>query len=151
MQAVRRLQRPGPSACCCVTVVILQPERLYGLSRTVATIAVGGVGSSRTNGFRPRRFDHMDRERTPATERWSLRANIELDRVMAAERRLALSISANNDIARVAAADELQVATRDATTWVTANPCPDAEIAGDVASMLSSCAEVALMAQRARL
>ncbi len=49
----------------------------------------------------------------------------------------------------LAAADELQAATRDAMVWVTANPCPDPNLSDHMARMLSACAEVALSAQRA--
>ena len=50
---------------------------------------------------------------------------VELERVTAAERRFSQSITLNNEVTMLAAADELQAATRDATVWRLANPCPD--------------------------
>jgi hypothetical protein len=49
----------------------------------------------------------------------------------------------------LAAADELQAVTTDTTAWVATNPCPDPNLAGHVALMLNTCADVALTAQRA--
>ena len=63
--------------------------------------------------------------------------------VSAAERRLSASISVNK-ITVLAAADELQAASTDATVWLTSNPCPDAKLRAHVAWMLNTCAEVAL-------
>lgn len=71
-----------------------------------------------------------------------------LHRVSAAERRLSASISVNK-ITVLAAADELQAASTDATVWLTSNPCPDAKLRAHVAWMLNTCAEVALAAQHA--
>ncbi len=53
-----------------------------------------------------------------------------------------------NDVTMLAAADELEVATREATLWVGTNPCPDLELGGRVILMLHTCTEVALTAQR---
>ena len=53
-----------------------------------------------------------------------------------------------NEFAMLAAADELQVATWDATLWAKVNACPDVELGECVALMLNTCAEVALTAQR---
>ena len=71
-----------------------------------------------------------------------------LDRVTAAERRFCGSTSVNK-ITMLAAADELQAATRRATVWLTANPCPDVELRERVTWMLNTCAEAAFTAQRA--
>ena len=49
----------------------------------------------------------------------------------------------------LAAADELEVATREATAWMLGNLCPDLELGGRLQLMLNTCAEVALTAQRA--
>jgi hypothetical protein len=79
---------------------------------------------------------------------WRFRAKAALKRVMAAERRFSASISLSK-VTMLAAADELDAATRDAKVWLQANPCPDAELGMHVAGMLSTCTEVALVAQRA--
>ena len=47
----------------------------------------------------------------------------------------------------LAASDELQVATRDATTWLKAHPSPDARLGALVAWMLSTGAQMARIAQ----
>jgi hypothetical protein len=87
----------------------------------------------------------MDDE--PTTQHW-LRAAIVLRRVADAEDRFSASMSLN-EVAMLAAADELWAATRDATAWVAANVCPVMELEGRVALMLNTCAEVALTAQQA--
>jgi hypothetical protein len=89
----------------------------------------------------------MDRTPTP-TSLWRIRALAVLQRVMAAERRFSASISINK-ITMLAAADELDAATRDAMVWLRANPCPDESLGAHVAGMLNTCTEVALVAQRA--
>ena len=71
-----------------------------------------------------------------------------LQRVTAAERRFSASISVNK-ITMLAAADELDAATRDATAWLKRHPCPNAKLGAHVAGMLDTCTEVALVAQRA--
>jgi hypothetical protein len=91
----------------------------------------------------------MDIERTPTAEQWRIRAMAELERVTAAERRFSASITMNSKVTMLAAADELQVATRDATGWGAANPCPDVKLGTHVAWMLTTCMEVAVTAQRA--
>lgn len=91
----------------------------------------------------------MDQERIPTAQQWRLSAMAELQRVTTAERRFSASITLNNAIAMLAAADELQAATRDATVWRMANPCPDSKLGTHVAWMLTTCMEVAITAQRA--
>ena len=91
----------------------------------------------------------MDQERIPTAQQWRLSAMAELQRVTTAERRFSASITLNNEIAMLAAADELQAATRDATVWRMANPCPDSKLGTHVAWMLTTCMEVAITAQRA--
>jgi hypothetical protein len=49
----------------------------------------------------------------------------------------------------LAAADGLSAATKAATAWLVANPCPDPWLGRQTARMLNNCAEVALTAQRA--
>ncbi len=88
----------------------------------------------------------MDNE--PTTQHWLNRAAIVLRRVADAEGRFSASMRVN-EVAMLAAADELWAATRDATAWVAANVCPDMELEGRVALMLNTCAEVALTAQQA--
>ena len=91
----------------------------------------------------------MDTERTPTGEQWRFRAAVELDRVTAANRRLSASITLNNETAILAAADELQTATRNATMCLPSNLCPDSKLWACVAWLLNASAEVALTAQRA--
>ena len=94
-------------------------------------------------------IDTMDAERTPTAHEWRTKAMVELERVTSAERRFSQSITLNNEVNMLAEADELQAATRDATVWRLANPCPDAKLGTHVAWMLTTCMEVALTAQRA--
>jgi len=79
---------------------------------------------------------------------WRIRAIAVLQRVMATQRRFSESMRVNK-VTMLAAADELDAATRDATAWLAKNPCPDAKLAAHVAWMLNACTEVALAAQRA--
>jgi hypothetical protein len=88
----------------------------------------------------------MDRE--PKTLEWRFEAMTVLHRVTSAERRFSMSTAVNR-ITVLAAADELRAATTGATAWLTANPCPDAELREYVAWMLNTCAEVARAAQQA--
>ncbi|MBV8462559.1 MAG: hypothetical protein JO368_04645 [Acidimicrobiales bacterium] len=71
-----------------------------------------------------------------------------LQRLNAAEDRFLGSI-ALNQATMLAAADELQAATTDATTWLKAHPCPDEGLAGHVDLLLQACTEVARTAQLA--
>ncbi len=91
----------------------------------------------------------MDTERTPTADEWRTKLMVELERVTSAERRFSQSITLNNEVTLLAAADELQSATRDATVWRLANPCPDSKLGTHVAWMLTTCMEVAITAQRA--
>lgn len=91
----------------------------------------------------------MEQERTPTAQQWRISAMAELERVTTAERRFSASITLNNTVAMLAAADELQAAARDATVWRLANPCPDSKLGTHVAWMLTTCMEVAVTAQRA--
>jgi hypothetical protein len=84
----------------------------------------------------------------PTPHLWLLRATGILQRVTESEHRFSASITVNRNT-MLAAADELQAATRDAMAWVTANSCPDPDLNDHVARMLSACAEVALSAQQA--
>ena len=68
--------------------------------------------------------------------------------VMAAERRFSASIRINK-VTMLAAADELDAATRDAMVWLRAHPCPDPKLGAHIVWMLNTCTEVALAAQRA--
>jgi hypothetical protein len=88
----------------------------------------------------------MDKE--PSAQHWLIKATAALGRVTGAERRFSASMSLS-EVTILAAADELQAATREAKVWVAANACPDLELGGRVSLMLSTCAEVALTAQRA--
>ncbi len=84
----------------------------------------------------------------PTAGEWRIKAMTVLDRVGSAETRLSASLSLN-EISMLAAADELEAATRDAGIWVRANPCPDGKLGAHVAWMLTTCTDVALTAQRA--
>jgi hypothetical protein len=77
------------------------------------------------------------------TKQWRLMAGPDLLRVSAAERRFAMSVS-HSKAAMLAAADELEAATRDATTWLTTHPCPDLSLGDQVARFVNTCAEVAV-------
>ena len=71
----------------------------------------------------------MDVERT--AQHWLIQAAVVLRRVTGAERRFAVSLKVN-EVTMLAAADELGAATRDATSWIAANVCPDLELEGRV-------------------
>ncbi len=90
----------------------------------------------------------MDTERIPTTRQWRTEATVELDRVTLVGRRFSASINVS-EATTLAAADELQLATRDATAWLESNPCPDAKLGTHVAWMLKTCGEIARTAQRA--
>ena len=95
--------------------------------------------------FGPARPAHtMDKE--PTAQHWLFKATNVLARVTGAELRFSASMSVN-DVTMLAAADELEVATREAMVWTAANACPDLEVGGRVLLMLRTCAEVALTAQ----
>jgi hypothetical protein len=87
-------------------------------------------------------------DRTHTTQQWLLAAASDLRRVTNAESRFSAAMSVNH-ITMLAAADELEAATREATAWMAGNPCPDPELGGRVDLMLSTCAEVAVTAERA--
>ena len=76
------------------------------------------------------------------TAAWRTRGREVLGFVLAAERRLSVSLRLN-DVTMLAAADELSAATKVATAWLTANPCPDSGLGVQMARMLNNCAEVA--------
>jgi hypothetical protein len=125
------------------------PNGSIGRPETLGRIAVWrrsapgrGVGWD----FGPHRTITMDNQST--AQHWLIKATAVLGRVTGAERRFSASISVN-DVTMLAAADELEAATKEAKVWVAANSCPDLELGGRVALMLSTCAEVALTAQRA--
>ncbi len=82
------------------------------------------------------------------TQQWLLKAAADLRRVTAAETRFSAAMSMNH-VTMLAAADELEAATREAMAWMRGNPCPDREVGGRVGLMLTTCAEVAATAERA--
>lgn len=84
----------------------------------------------------------------PTASEWRIKAMTVLGRVNSAETRLSASMSLN-ETSMLAAADELEAATKDATVWVRANPCPDLKLGTHVTWMLRTCTDVALTAQRA--
>ncbi len=85
---------------------------------------------------------------TPTTQDWLIKATVVLERVTSAKSRFSISMRVN-EVTMLAAADELQVATWDATLWTAMKSCPDVELRERVSLMLNTCAEVALTAQRA--
>ena len=62
---------------------------------------------------------------------------------MKAETRFSASLSIN-DVTMLAAADELEAATREAKWWLAGNVCPDLELGRRVVLLLNICTEVAL-------
>ncbi len=70
-----------------------------------------------------------------------------LRRVMNAESRFSGSLSVN-EVTMLAAADELEAATREARWWLAGNPSPDLELGRRVVLLLNICAEVAFTAQQ---
>ncbi len=79
---------------------------------------------------------------------WRLKAMTVLYRVTAAERRFSASLRLN-EVTILAAADELEAATRDALAWISSNQCPDARLGAHISGMLGTCAEVAATAEHA--
>ena len=69
----------------------------------------------------------MDKE--PTAQHWLIKATPFLGRVTGAESRFSASMNLN-EVTMLAAADELEAATREATVWVKANACPDFELGG---------------------
>ncbi len=92
------------------------------------------------------RVSTMNRE--PIADEWRDQAMAVLQRVTAAEQRFSGALHLN-EVTTLAAADELEAATRDARVWVKAHPCPDLKLGTHVTWMLNTCAEVALSTQRA--
>jgi hypothetical protein len=84
----------------------------------------------------------------PNAREWLTRAMVVLERVTSAECRFSASLSIN-EVTMLAAADELEAATRDARAWMKSNPCPDVKLGTHVSWMLNTCAEVATTAERA--
>jgi len=97
---------------------------------------------------------HLDRalfimENRPTTQvLWRYNATAVLRRVTSAESRFSMALNLN-EVAILAAADELSVATRDANTWLAANACPDSALGSRVTLLLDTCAEVAVTAEGA--
>lgn len=90
----------------------------------------------------------MTMGKEPTVDTWRMRATKVLERVGNAETRLSASLSLN-DTSMLAAADELEAATRDAIVWVRANPSPDVRLGTHVLWILRTCADVAATAEQA--
>jgi hypothetical protein len=88
----------------------------------------------------------MDTEQS--AQHWLIKATAALRRVAAAKTRFSAAMSVNR-VTMLAAADELETATNEATAWMVGHPCPDQDLGSRVALMLNTCAAVALTAQRA--
>jgi hypothetical protein len=86
--------------------------------------------------------------REPIADEWLDRAMTLLQRVTSAEQRFSGALH-HGEVTMLAAADELEAATRDARVWVKVNPCPDLKLGTHVTWMLNTCAEVAQSTQRA--
>jgi hypothetical protein len=71
-----------------------------------------------------------------------------LERVTAAERRFTVSLGVS-DVTLLTAADELEAATEEATTWLIANPSPNQRLRSHVDWSLKTLTEVARRAQQA--
>ena len=83
----------------------------------------------------------------PSELQWRIRAMTELNRAREAESRLSCVLG-HSSMGVLAAADEVQAAAREATVWLTANPCPVSALGAYVARILNTYAELALYAQR---
>jgi hypothetical protein len=81
-------------------------------------------------------------------QHWLMQSAAVLGRVTSARRRLSASLGVN-EVTMLAAADELEVATREARAWMVSNFCPDGVLGSHVLRLLNTCAEVAHAAQRA--
>ncbi len=81
-------------------------------------------------------------------QHWLVQSAPVLGRVTGAQRRLSASLKVN-EVTMLAAADELEAATTEATAWTASNVCPDLVLGSVVARLLNTCTEVALTAQRA--
>lgn len=88
----------------------------------------------------------MDSDDT--AQHWLLRSSAVFARVTSAQSRFSASLGMHG-APILAAADELEVATRDARAWMRANLCPDRDLASQAKLMLNTCAEVAHFAERA--
>ena len=78
----------------------------------------------------------------PTHELWRYQATAVLRRVTSAESRFSMSLNLN-EVAILAAADELAAATRDAKSWTAVNTCPDLALESRVELLLDTCAEAA--------
>ena len=122
-----------------------------GRTRRQESIAVGAAphfGDLVRLRRRPNHPITMDLGQNTPVSLWHRRAMAVLRHVIAAERRFSASIDVNK-ITMLAAADELDAATRDATVWLAKNPCPETRLVVHAAGMLNTCTEAALVAQRA--
>ena len=81
-------------------------------------------------------------------QHWLQRSATIFGRVTRAQRRLSASLKVN-EVTMLAAADELDAATKEAKAWMASNICPDGVLGSHVARMLNTCREVAHTAQRA--
>ena len=79
---------------------------------------------------------------------WRYKSTAVLRRVASAKSRFSLALNLN-EVAILAAADELSAATRDARAWLAANACPDSVLGSRVTLLLATCEEAAVTAERA--
>ena len=119
---------------------------LLGFDTSPQNPRTGWIRDKVGDQARPLAVSIMSRE--PIADEWRDNAMLVLQRVTAAERRFCGALHLN-EITTLAAADELEAATKDARFWVMANPCPELKLGTHVTWMLNTCAEVAHSAQRA--
>jgi len=100
------------------------------------------------NGTRVRPLIAIAMNTEQSAHHWLIKASAALRRVAAAKTRFSAAMSVNR-VTMLAAADELETATGEATAWMMGHPCPDQDLGNRVALMLNTCAAVALTAQRA--
>jgi hypothetical protein len=136
----------GPWSCR--GVVGPRYERPYGSSHALARIAGGAVPAYHGGAPLILTLREIVMDQELETQQWLLKAGADLRRVTNAETRFSAAMSMNH-VTMLAAADELEAATREAMTWMAGNPCPDREVGARVGLMLSTCAEVAFTAEMA--
>jgi hypothetical protein len=136
------------SAASCRKVVAAGYERPYGSRHALDRIAGGAVPAYHGGAPLILTLREIVMDQELQTQQWLLKAGADLRRVTNAETRFSAAMSMNH-VTMLAAADELEAATREAMTWMGGNPCPDREVGGRVGLMLSTCAEVAFTAEMA--
>jgi hypothetical protein len=136
------------SAMSCRRVVEAGYERPYGRAHGLDRIAGGAVPVHHGGAPLIHTLREIVMDQEHEIQQWLLKAGADLRRVTNAETRFSAAMSMNH-VTMLAAADELEAATKEAMAWIAGNRCPDREVSGRVGLMLSTCAEVAATAERA--